>query len=55
MPQQLYLEADDDLLAGFKKALNLDYDGCGFDRGHMCPFGDQDTATTNPARRPCLS
>ncbi len=36
--------ADDDLPAGFKKVLNPDYDGCGFDRGHMCPFGDR-TAT----------
>ena len=36
--------SDEELPAGFKVVLNSDYDGSGFDRGHMCPFGDR-TAT----------
>jgi endonuclease G, mitochondrial len=32
---------DPDLPAGFKKVLPSDYTGSGFDRGHMCPFGDR--------------
>jgi len=33
--------ADPDLPAGFKRIENADYDGSGFDRGHMCPHGDR--------------
>src|SRR5262249_48817452 len=32
---------DPDLPPGFKKVLPSDYTGTGFDRGHMCPFGDR--------------
>jgi endonuclease G len=32
---------DDDLPPGFTKVFTRDYNGAGFDRGHMCPAGDR--------------
>ena len=35
--------ADDDLPAGFNKVAPSDYTESGFDRGHMCPYGDRES------------
>jgi endonuclease G len=32
---------DPDLPPGFRRVVTKDYDGSGFDRGHMCPHGDR--------------
>jgi endonuclease G len=41
-PRKLVFDTDKDLPNGFKKVTHKDYNGSGFDRGHMCPHSDRD-------------
>ncbi len=38
-------QPDQDLPGGFKKVIPTDYNGSGFDRGHMCPHSDRSRNT----------
>ncbi len=47
-PRDLSFEPDPDLPKGFARVRSSDYDGGGFDRGHMCPSADRtDTPENN--------
>jgi endonuclease G, mitochondrial len=40
-PRKLQFDPDTDLPRGFRHVAHKDYNGSGFDRGHMCPHSDR--------------
>lgn len=46
-PRQDDFRADTTLPAGWYRVLQSDYQGSGYDRGHMCPSGDRTSSVAN--------
>ena len=40
-PRKLQFDPDSDLPKGFRHVTHKDYNGSGFDRGHLCPHSDR--------------